>query len=449
MAAFSTGTSTIRSKRRAAYRTKPSLKKPSPVVLAFSGTLSVEIPEDFQGLFQKADYKVYYGGRGSAKSWSVARVLVLRAVSEKFRILCAREYQNSINDSVYVVLRDQVFLMGLTPYFEFKRDSIICKLTGATFAFKGLHANIAEIKSYEGVDLCWVEEAQRVSKESWEILIPTIRKEGSEIWVTFNPMDEDDPTYQQFVVNRRPNSIVRKVNYYHNPYFTDKLKREMEYMRGNDFAAYRHIWLGYTRKISNSLVLWDRVSIETFPEDLWKSAPRLHYGLDFGFAQDPTVLIRQFVYDNTLYVEYEAYGIGVDFEGNKAKDGTNRGELEQLLDTVPGARDWPIKADNARPETISFLRGKGYAVTAAEKWKGSVEDGIAHLRGFKKIIIHERCKHAAQEARLYSFKRDVKTGEVLPIIIDKHNNCWDACRYGLDGYIQRRGDAGIWSRLAG
>ena len=116
---------------------------------------------------------------------------------------------------------------------------------------------------------------------------------------------------------------------------------------------------------------------------------------------------------------------------------------------MPGARDWPIKADGARPETISYLHRQGFTISAAEKWPGSVEDGIAHLKGFKRIVLHERCKHMDEERRLYRYKVDPKTQQVLPVVIDKHNHGWDAIRYSLDGYIQRRGAAGVWARLAG
>ena len=115
---------------------------------------------------------------------------------------------------------------------------------------------------------------------------------------------------------------------------------------------------------------------------------------------------------------------------------------------VPGAREWPIMADCARPETISYIRRQGFNISAAEKWPGCVEDGIAHIRGFEQIVIHERCKHMADEASLYSYKVDAKTNQVLPLVVDKHNHCWDAIRYGLDGYIQRAGEDKVWEKLA-
>lgn len=137
-----------------------------------------------------------------------------------------------------------------------------------------------------------------------------------------------------------------------------------------------------------------------------------------------------------LWIDMEAFGHGVDMD-----------ELPQLMDSIPTARKWPIKADCERPETISYLRKQGFNITEAKKWQGCVEDGITHLRGFKMIHIHERCKRIAQEARLYSYKVDRISGDILPIIIDKHNHGWDATRYALDGYIKRRGGLGVWERL--
>lgn len=156
-----------------------------------------------------------------------------------------------------------------------------------------------------------------------------------------------------------------------------------------------------------------------------------------------------FILDNNLYIEYEAYGNGVELDDMwKFYAGKTDATPKQLEDWkatddtkfpgIPEARKWPIKADNSRPETISHIKGQGFNISAAQKWQGSVEDGITFLRGFKKIIIHPRCKETAKEARLYSYKTDRITGEVLPIIEDKNNHCWDGIRYGLDGYIKRK-----------
>ena len=168
---------------------------------------NAEFPEKLSILFDKARYKVLYGGRGGAKSWGVARALLILGCKSTLRILCAREFQTSIKDSVHKLLSDQIYALGLESFYEITQNSIRGK-NGSEFAFVGLKNNVANIKSFEGVDICWVEEAQTVSKTSWNVLIPTIRKEQSEIWVTFNPELESDETYQRFVISPPDHAIV-------------------------------------------------------------------------------------------------------------------------------------------------------------------------------------------------------------------------------------------------
>ncbi|WP_307744463.1 PBSX family phage terminase large subunit [uncultured Pantoea sp.] len=389
----------------------------------------------FKPLFQPKRYKTFHGGRGGAKSWAAARALVIMAASKKLRILCTREVQNSIKDSVHKLLKDQIEMLGLNPWFRITNESIT-SASGSEFLFKGLRFDPLGIKSTEGVDICWVEEAQSVSSDSWAILIPTIRKEGSEIWVTFNPGEEQDPTYQRFIVNPPDDSITVEVNYYDNPYLPDTLRKEMEYCRRVDYEAYEHIWLGKPKSISDSVIFRNRYRVEAFPDDLWLQADRLFFGADFGFANDPSTLIRMFMLGTRLYIEYEAYGVGVELD-----------EMPQFYDSIPEVRKWPVKGDNSRPETISYLARQGFSIDAAAKWKGSVEDGVTYLKGFEEIIIHERCKHTADEFRHYSYKVDKKTGDILPIIVDKFNHCIDAIRYGLDGYITSSDSLGTWAQL--
>ena len=337
----------------------------------------------------------------------------------RLRVLCSREFQNSIADSSYQLLKDTAERLGLSHRFEFL-ETEIRHINGSRFFFKGLQQRQAQsVKSIEGVDICWIEEGQSVSQVSWETLIPTIRKAGSEIWVSFNPLLADDPTTK----------LVRKVNFDENPHFPEALRRQMEWDRKNDYENYLHVWEGFPRTISDAQIFRGRFTVESFPDDLWQKADRLFFGADFGFANDPSTLVRSFMYDNRLYVEYEAFGHGVELD-----------ELPALYDSVPLSRSWPIKADCSRPETISYLaKRKGFNISAAEKWQGSIEDGIAYLKSFDRIVIHPRCRHTAEEFKLYSYKVDPKTNEVLPIIVDKYNHGIDAIRYSLDGYITQAG----------
>lgn len=403
-------------------------------------------------LHTKADYKVYWGGRASTKSWGMAEALIRLATTKPVRVLCTREYQVSIRDSAHKLLKDTIFRLGLSAWFTITKDSITSR-SGAEFIFKGLHNNEQGIRSTEGVDICWVEEAQSVSEASWRSLIPTIRKDGSEIWVSFNLIDEDDATYRRFVVNPPSSAIVHKVTYLDNPYLSERTKQEIRDDRRRDYHLFEHVWLGYSLKISDAIVFNKKYRVAefddaTFRHDLIES--KLHYGMDFGFSQDPCALLRMLSVEKDhdgkrrLYITHEAYGTGVELD-----------ELPEFMESVPGVRDWPIGADSARPETISYLKRKGFRIHAAEKWDGSVKDGITHLRAFDEIVIHPRCMNTAREARLYRYKTDPKQVDeygnprVLPVLVDANNHTWDAARYALDGYIQRAGAVGRWARLAG
>lgn len=384
---------------------------------------TLEMPEKLMFLLDRQSrYKVAYGGRGSSKSWSFGRALIILAVSRKVRILCARQVQASIKDSVYKLLCDTIDALGLTSLFHITRDSIRC-CNGSEFFFKGIQNNVNEIKSMEGIDYCWVEEAQNVSQESWDILIPTIRKEGSEIWVTFNPDREEDATYRMFVVNPPDDCISVQMNYDQNPWFPDTLRREMEYCKRVDYGKYEHVWLGKTVINTEAQVYNGKFEMKDFetPDGI-----ELYYGADWGFAQDPTALVRCFIKDRCLWIDYESGGVGVDFE-----------EIPALFDIVPDARKWEIRADCARPETISYVKRQGFRISACPKWKGSVEDGIAYIRGFERIYIHPRCPKTYNEFKFYSYKQDRVSGDVLPIVLDKDNHFLDALRYALNPYIQK------------
>ena len=390
--------------------------------------MRIKFPGKFEPLFKPSRYKDFHGGRGSGKSVNVARALVLQAYENKKRILCCREIQNTIRDSVHKLIADQIEQMGLSPWFEVTQ-SAIRGLNGSEFIFKGLRFDPQGIKSTEGIDICWIEEAQTVSENSWSILIPTIRKEGSEIWLTWNPLEENSPTYQRFIENPPPDCISVEVNYYDNPYFPDVLRQEMEWLKQKDFAAYEHVWLGKPLTITDAVIFKGHYTVESFPDDLWKKADRLFYGADFGFANDPSTLIRCFILDNKLYIDHEAYGVGIEIN-----------ELPSFYDSVPDSRKWQIWGDSARPETISYLKKQaGFRIDSADKWQGSIEDGIAYLKSFDKIVIHSRCRHMAEEARLYRYKTDKQTNEILPVIEDSNNHLWDALRYSLNGYIRRKG----------
>jgi phage terminase large subunit len=233
------------------------------------------------------------------------------------------------------------------------------------------------------------------------------------------------------VVSPPEDAQVRKVNYNENPYFPDVLRKEMEWLKKRDYESYLHIWEGEVRKFSNALVFAGRFTVEDFETP---SGARFYHGADWGFAEDPTTLIRCFVDNGTLFIDQEAWGVGVEIDQTGA-----------LFDTIDTARRWPIKADCARPETISYMRRHGFNVTAAKKWQGSIEDGIEYIKTYD-IVVHPRCRHTIDELNRYSYKVDKQTGDVLPIIVDKYNHCLDSLRYALDGLIKGRGAMHINSK---
>lgn len=667
-------------------------------------------------------YKVAYGGRGSGKSYAFADACLVKALQGKVRVLCARQLQTSIRDSVHKLLCDRIFALGMESYFEITRESIRGS-NGSEFIFKGIQNNVMEIKSMEGIDICWVEEAQSVSDESWEVLIPTIRKEGSEIWVTFNPDRQEDSTYIRFVLNPPPDCKSVLVNYTDNPFFPEVLRKEMEYCKQIDYSRYEHIWLGTTIIETEAQIFRGKFELKDFEAE---AGTEFYYGADWGFAClggntlvstikgdvpikdikvgdmvltregykkvlftknngakdvydvdfgygkhiiatddhriytqdgwkkvkdlkvrevicekksnlmakfinvirkgnnqtisikkqekktesiigicgnfimalfqkimmfiilmgilltttlktlfvflkvnikkfitkiksvllqkkeckklepktdiqkktgqkeeksllkqhkkgvvfvwsvirnlfspmftksfvvqsveniqihviakkntfvkrmvkslwhrltnserlvqrsvpiclrprkdkevvyditvengeffangilvhncDPTALTRSFIKDNCLYIEYEAGGVGVEME-----------EIPALFDSVPESRKWKIRSDCARPETISYVARHGFNCVAADKWKGSVEDGIEYLRSFEKIYIHPRCKHTYDEFKYYSYKKDKVSGDILPIVVDAWNHYIDSIRYALEPYIKNKG----------
>jgi phage terminase large subunit len=386
-------------------------------------------PKHFRVLHpaNKRRYRVLRGGRGAAKSWSIARVLILTTLVSPARWLCAREFQKSIAESAHRLLADQIQALGLSRWFDVKNSSITSHC-GAEFIFEGLFANASKLKSLEGLDGTWVEEAAKVSAASWELLIPTIRKPGSEIIVNFNPEDENDPTYERFVTSPPPDAEVIHVSYRDNPWFPPELERERQYLLSVDADAHAHVWEGECRRQSDAQILKGKVRVEAFePQPDWHGP---YQGADWGFSQDPTTLVRCWVSADRrkLYIEHESYGIGVDIDATPA----------MFARDVPDAARYRTRADSARPETISYMQRHGFPeVVSVTKRPGSVEDGVAHLRQYEAIVIHPRCTHAQEEARLYAYKVDRLTGDVLPIILDKHNHIWDAVRYALEPVISQ------------
>lgn len=386
---------------------------------------TVEVEEDGEGeyagflldgdhLFLLADFTVTHN------SYFFADNLIERCLSEPTRAVGIREVQKSLDLSVKQLLEDRIRFWGLEDEFRFLRSHIEC-LNGGIISFMGMQdRTAAAIRSLEGYDIAWVEEAQSLSQDSLDTLRPTLRKPGSELWFSWNPREEDDPvdvffrgpkggkwSDEEIAYRVPPRTVLVRANWMDNPWFSDDSREEMEYDRRRDPDKYKHIWLGEYLAIGEARVFSDwRIEEFDTPDDV-----RFFLGADWGFG-DPSVLVRCFLSGDTLFVDYEAYRINCPIT-----------QLPGLFDTVPGSRKWPIRADSARPETIDYMRSHGFPkMTPSVKGKGSVEEGVEFLKS-KTIVVHPRCRHTSDELSLYSYKVDKKTNDVLPILEDKQNHC--------------------------
>lgn len=373
------------------------------------------------------------GGRGSGKTLQFASMTALVAVyfsasRLKGNILCAREYMNSLSDSSLEEIKTSIYNTNAGYYFDVGDKYVRTADKRVNYLFAGLNRNINSLKSKSNIILSWIDEAEPVGEMAWSKLIPTVRAERSEIWVTWNPEDEDSATDRRFRKGSPKHSRIAEVNYTDNPWFPEVLeKSRLSDLENLDPATYAWIWEGAYRVESDAQILNGKVDVREFlPADSWQGP---YYGLDWGFSQDPTAAVKCWVYDGCLYVEYEAGKIGLELDDT----------AEFMIGKLPGIERHVVRSDSARPESISYVRRNGLKhCKAVEKWPGSVEDGIAHLRSYRRIIIHPRCKQTIREARLYSYKVDKSSGDVLPIIIDANNHYLDSLRYALQPMIRKR-----------
>lgn len=383
--------------------------------------MKLEIPtaEVYLPLLNQARYLGAYGGRGSGKSHFFADNWLDENVRLRLDFVCLRETLKSLEFSVKKLLESKIEHYNAGDYFEVQDRRILSKNGGVTI-FEGMQNHTAEsIKSLEGFDRAWFEEAQNASDKSLTLLRPTIRKQGSQMWFGWNPNKSTDPIDKLLRGSHPPkDSIVIKANYTDNPWLPQELKDELEYDRVRDPGKFAHVWLGEYQTNSEARVFinW---TVEEFERP---QGTVFRLGADWGFSVDPSVLVRCSIEGRRLYVDYEAYMVGCEID-----------QLPDLFDRVPESRKWFITADSARPETVSYMRNHGYPkINSAVKGAGSVEDGIEFLKSYD-IIVHPRCKHLIDELTLYSYKLDKLTGQVLPILEDKDNHVIDALRYALEG----------------
>lgn len=349
--------------------------------------------------------------------------------AEPLRVLCTREFQASIKESFHAELKAAIYS---EPWLSAHYDVGVDYLKGSNgteFIFRGLRHTSNTIRSLAKIDLTIVEEAEDVPEVSWLALEATVfRQPKSELWALWNPRSTDSPVDKRFRQNPPNNALIQELNWQDNPWFPQGLetlrKREQERLDPNTYA---HVWEGAYLVNSDAQVLGGKWRVADFePGPDWDGP---YQGGDFGFAQDPTMAVRVWIGGDTLYVEREAGKAQLELDDTAAF----------ICRRIPDFEKYVTRWDSARPESISHLKRHGLPRSeAVEKWKGSVEDGIAFLRSFREIVIHSRCTEAIKEARLYSYKRDRHTGDVLPDLIDANNHVWDAVRYALGPMVRTR-----------
>lgn len=402
----------------------------------------IETPRVFKPLLVPNRYKAAYGGRGSAKSHFFAGQLIKQfLVKPDTRWVCIREVQQSLEQSVKRLLEDKIVALGVGDQFDVRQVDIRTP-QGGLIGFHGMMNHTAEsMKSLEGYDGGWVEEAQSLSQRSLDLLRPTIRKEGSELWFSWNPRFPTDPVDRLFRGETLPpSSAVVRANYTENPWLPDVLKAEIAWDQARDPEKYAHVWLGEYERHSEARV-FKNWRIETFEAP---SDATFYFGADWGFSVDPSVLVRGFVHGRTLYIEHEAYAVGCEIDytpwlfdslvcGCDWRPSPKGEHRPICMHPQHGmAMKWTITADSARPETISYMQRHGYPkMRKAVKGVGSLEEGITFLQNFD-IRVHPRCRHAIDELTLYSYETDKLTGDVLPKLSDKKNHVIDALRYAVE-----------------
>lgn len=415
-----------------------------------AGMVRFDVPKKLEFLFKLHRYKVVYGGRGGAKSHSFAKALLALGATRPMRILCAREVQNSIKDSVHALLKDQIKLLKLEDFYDVL-DNEIRGANGTVFIFSGLaNHTIESIKSYEGIDIVWVEEAHVVSRRSWDILIPTIRKEvkndageitfTSEIWISLNPEMADDETYQRFIESPPDDAIVVKMNWRDNPWFPEVLKKErIEFKRKRSKEDYENIWEGKPRTTIvgaiYALEVAAAVEDRRFARVPYDPRFPVHTFWDLGWNDKMVVIFAQKIAPSVINViNY--------YEDNFRK----YSEVVAFMDKLGyrwGTHYLPHDGGNANPQTGKSaemtLRDLGLRQVKVIK-KGDPDEEIRQVRMFFPRVFVDNSNREGRDggyvggARLIECLRKVKrnvpekTGEPGPIEKSQYLHGADAFR---------------------
>lgn len=393
-----------------------------------------EIPKITANFAKPARHRVFKGGRGSGKTQGLAKRAAIygyRFAEEgrKGVILASREHLNSLDESSLEEIKQAISSEPwLADYYDVGEKYVRTKNRRVSFAFAGLRHNLDSIKSKARILLNWADEAEGVSEAAWRKLIPTIREDGSENWVSYNPESPESGTHKRFIESPPTDCIVTDVNWRDNPWFPDVLEKERQDDLRLRPETYEHVWEGGFLTLTEAQVFAGKFEVAEFEPDHTYDGP--YHGCDFGFAQDPTAFGQSWIKGNVLYIRREAVKAKLELDDT----------AEFAAKRIPEIAKHAIRADSARPESISYLRRHGLPnITGVEKWQGSVEDGVSFIKSFDRVVIHPDCPETAREFRLYSYKVDRLSGDVLPKIVDAHNHCIDQLRYALAPMIRNKG----------
>lgn len=410
-----------------------------------------ELPKITSNFVQAARTRVFKGGRSSGKTRGLAkrsaiRVYQLAEAGVSGVFLSSREHLNSLEESSMEEIKQAIASEPfLADYFDVGEKYIRTKNRRIDYVFAGLRHNLDSIKSKSRIIGNWTDEAENVTEVAWRKLTGTLREEGdgwlAENWVSYNPESPDSATHKRFVVEQAADCVVTDVNWRDNLYFpglSNMQRLEDKRLRPD---TYDHVWEGAFLTMTEAQVFHGKFVVEDFePKRHWDGP---YQGGDFGFSQDPTGAVRVWIGDGCLWVEYEAGKTGLELDDTGA----------YITDRIPGFANHVTRWDNARPESISHIRkpkahdaDQRVPLTrseAVEKWPGSIEDGVAFIRSFEKVVIHSRCAQTAREFRLYSYKVDRLTQDILAVIVDANNHYIDAIRYALAPIIKNLGSAAV------
>lgn len=392
-----------------------------------SASVVPSFPEKLEPLFKSAPYKVIRGGRGGGKSWGVARALLILGLQRPLRVLCTRETQKSIRDSVHKLLVDQIARLGLAAHYRIQQVQIT-GVNGTEFVFAGLSdQTAASIKSFEGADIVWVEEAQVVTDTSWTILIPTIRKEGSEVWLTFNPELDSDPTWMRFIEHPPPSTIAIEINWRDNPWFTSSMneKRIHDQMTLKPYE-YEWIWEGKCKPAISGAIYADEMA-QMFTEKRVTDVPvdrfqPVYAVFDLGWNDKTAVIVCQRHLSSLRVLDYrEDSHRTLDYYSGWLRERDY--SVAELFLPHDGAHDHLTGISAQR--TLEQLK---WMVTVLPNQ--AVEDGIRALRmAFKGLYIDRSCERLVECMKRYRRVIPATTGEPSKPMHDEYSHGCDAARY--------------------